>query len=174
MRVKSFMSHEANLNKCRRLNLKFKLKYVSVDCSVDCGNYPQNCHICVCTCMHACMHAHARTCACMHTFACGYHSPMPNKRNSAVFINTSSGRMCYRRDRSNDTSLVFRAQVTCKMRTDWPFSRSGSCASRGTQDGFRQPCSLRQRQETDVKTSEGSALALLHEQKGEQRPRTGT
>ena len=78
------------------------------------------------------------------------------------------------RDRSNDTSSVFRAQVTRKMQTDWPFSRSGSCASRGTQDGFRQPCSPRQRQETDVKTSEGSALALLHGQKDEQRPRTGT
>ena len=55
-------------------------------------------------------------------------------------------RHLHRRDRSNDTSSVFRAQVTRKMQTDWPFSRSGSCASWGTQDEFRQPCSPRQRQ----------------------------
>ena len=50
-------------------------------------------------------------------------------------------RHLHRRDQSNHASSVFRAQFTRKMQTDWPFSRSGSCASRGTQDGFRQPCS---------------------------------
>ena len=58
-------------------------------------------------------------------------------------------------------------QVARKMQTDWPFSRCGSCAPRGRQDEFRQPCtgSFRQRQDTGVQTSEGSASALLHGKK---------